>query len=74
MRRITVRVKPGVGRNEVVPTDEDVLLVYTSAKPKGGEANEMVLELLAKYLHTPKSALSIRLGQTSREKLVEIDD
>lgn len=74
MKRITVRVKPGVGRNSVEYLGEDVYLVYTSAKPKGGEANAAVIALLSDYLHIPKSALSIRLGRTGREKLVEIQD
>lgn len=49
-----------------------VLSVRTTATPEKGKANEAVLDLLARALDCPRSALTILKGETARHKLVRI--
>ncbi len=71
--RIKVKVKPGSKREEVKELSPDYLEVRVSAPPEKGKANERVIELLAKHYGVRKSAVRIIRGETSREKLIEID-
>lgn len=38
-----------------------------------GEANEAVIEALARYFRVPRSRVRIVLGRTSRRKVVEVE-
>ncbi len=71
--RIKVKVKPGSKREEVKELSPHYLEVRVSAPPEKGKANERVIELLAKHYGVRKSAVRIIRGETSREKLIEID-
>ena len=71
--RLKVRVKPGSKREGVKEIAPDHLEVKVSAPPERGKANERVVELLAKHYGVRKSAVKIVKGETSREKIVEID-
>ncbi len=71
--RLKVRVKPGSKREGVREITPDHLEVKVSAPPEKGKANERVVELLAKHYGVRKSAVRILKGETSREKIIEID-
>lgn len=51
----------------------DRLKVQVTAAPERGKANAAVIEVLAKALGIPKSAIRLTAGQTSPLKTVEID-
>jgi uncharacterized protein YggU (UPF0235/DUF167 family) len=40
---------------------------------EGGRANDAVRTLLAKIMDVPRSAVTIAMGETSRDKLLRID-
>lgn len=49
------------------------LKVKLTAAPVEGEANEALINLLAKHLNIAKSNIKIKSGQRNRNKTVEID-
>ncbi|MBO9498374.1 MAG: DUF167 domain-containing protein [Novosphingobium sp.] len=66
--RLAVKVTPGA-RVEVLEIAEGRLVAKVRAKPKDGEANEAVRNLLARALAVGASRLTLLRGATSREKL-----
>jgi uncharacterized protein (TIGR00251 family) len=46
--------------------------IRTTAKPKDGEANEAVIEIIAKHFKVAKRDVQIVKGLNSRVKVVEI--
>jgi len=70
--RLAVKVTPGA-RGEALEIVDGRLLAKVRAKPKDGEANEAVLELLAKALGVAPSRLTLLRGATSREKIFRVD-
>ncbi|GHS97010.1 UPF0235 protein [Bacteroidia bacterium] len=47
--------------------------VYVTAAPADGAANRAVIKLLAEHLGVAKSKIRIIRGETSRDKLMEIN-
>ena len=72
MARITVHVHPGASRNAIAVQDGTTVEIWTTAPPIDGRANEAVVNLLAKQLGVPRSAIHMVTGSTARTKVVEI--
>jgi uncharacterized protein (TIGR00251 family) len=68
--RLRLRVKPGGRRNAVVGPHGGALKVTVAAAPERGKANRAVIELLARALDLPASAIEILSGETSPDKTV----
>jgi hypothetical protein len=73
MPYLTVRVTPGARDSAVTGWQGDVLRVRVREKAEKGRANEAVAKLLAKSLGVPASAVTLKRGPTSREKLFEVE-
>lgn len=71
--RLRVRVVPGARRSEVVGRLGDAWKLRVHAAPERGRANGEVVELLARTLGVPRSAVRIARGRTAGDKLVEVD-
>jgi hypothetical protein len=71
--RISVRVRAGARRDEVVGVMDGVLLVRVAAPAHEGRANRALCRLLAESLAVAPSRVVIVRGQRWREKLVEVD-
>ncbi|MXP26495.1 DUF167 domain-containing protein [Altererythrobacter indicus] len=69
--RLAVRVTPGA-RSESITIAKQGIALKTRAKPKDGEANGAVIAMLAKALGTAPSRITLLRGDTSREKMVQI--
>lgn len=69
---LTVHVQPGAKRTEVVGEHGDALKIRLAAPPVDGKANDALLAFLAETLALPRREVSLRAGQTSRRKLVDI--
>lgn len=67
-----VIVKPRASRAGVKGSREGGLLVRLTASPVEGEANKQCVEVLAKALEVPKSAVTIVSGLRSRRKRVHV--
>lgn len=70
--RIALRVTPRASRARLV-RDGDTLRAYVTVVPEGGKANTAVQKLLAKALGIAPSRLTLVSGQTSRDKLFEVN-
>lgn len=75
---IAVRLTPKassdrVGETRKLPNGDEQLVVYVTAPPDDGKANEAMIRLLAKYLGVASSRLTIVRGQTNRNKLVKVE-
>ncbi|WP_297454417.1 DUF167 domain-containing protein [Persephonella sp.] len=71
---IKVKVKPNAKKNEIKQIEENFYEVRVTVVPEKGKANKKVVELLSDYLNVPKSRIKLVRGETSREKLFEIQD
>ena len=73
----TVKVTPNAKENsikeEVDLFGNAVYKIKTIAKPKDGEANEAIIEIIAKYFKVAKRDVKIIEGLSSRVKVVEVD-
>lgn len=73
-----VRVRPGASRTRVGGRYEGpygpALVVAVSAVPVEGKATKAVLVAVAKALGVRRSAVTVRVGETSRDKLLRISD
>ncbi len=73
-----VYLVPGAKKESVIGIVEDekerqMLKVSVYARPENNSANKALIKFLAKHLAIPKSKISIKLGFTSRKKVIHID-
>ena len=69
--RITIEVKAGSKRDEVIRGEGDRYIVRVKEQRKKGKANAAVLKLLKKHFGRQARLVS---GTTSTTKIVEIED
>lgn len=70
--RIYIRVFPKSSKNEVVKISDGEYKVKLTAPPVNGEANKMLIKILADYFDIPKSSISIVGGKSVKMKMVDI--
>jgi uncharacterized protein len=68
-----VKVKPNSRLTKIVEEEDGSLTVHLKSPPIDGKANEELIKVLADKYDVPKSRITIKLGLTSRQKLVEIE-
>ena len=73
-RTVRVRVTPAASRESVSLGKKSVLEISVKEKPKGGNANDRVRELVAKYFSVPVKNVRIIKGSTSRVKMIALYD
>lgn len=66
----TVYVQPRSSKIAIIGCHQNALKIKLTAPPLGGAANKQCLQVLAKALRIPKSALRIIGGHTSRMKQI----
>lgn len=71
--KLKIYVQPNASRNELIGMYGDALKIKIKAVPVDGAANEEVIRFLSKHLDLPKKNIRILHGETSRNKLVEIE-
>jgi uncharacterized protein (TIGR00251 family) len=69
---LRVRVKPRGRRNAVEGVRGNALMVTVTAAPEDGKANAAVIEVLSRVRDSPRSAIEIARGHTSRDKTVRV--
>lgn len=67
-RLITVRVKPGSKKGDMVQALPEELLVCVRQPACDGRANQAVRDLLADYYDVSKTSVQLVSGRTSRIK------
>ena len=70
--RISVRVKPRASRTRILRADGLSVEASLAAPPVDGAANAELIALLASVLAVSKSSLRLVLGDTSKNKVVEV--
>jgi len=70
--RVAIKVKAGA-KEATIYQQGDVLIVHVKELPIEGKANRAVIEALSDFLKIPKQKLSIKSGQTSRYKWIDIE-
>jgi len=74
MTVLSVRVRPGARRDEVVSWMADgTLKVGVSAPPEEGRANRALIALLARSLGVNARQVRVTRGASSRAKTIEVD-
>ncbi|MFZ2269382.1 MAG: DUF167 domain-containing protein [Azonexus sp.] len=69
---LTLHIQPGAKKTEFAGLHGDALKIRLAAPPVEGKANEALVKFLAEVLHLPKSAVTLKSGQTSRRKVLEV--
>jgi uncharacterized protein len=70
--RISIRVKPRASRSRILRAHGLSIEASIAAPPVDGAANAELLLLLASALGVSKSSLRLVLGETSKNKVVEV--
>ena len=75
---ITVRLTPCAKQNAITGWEEDLfgertLKVQVTVVPEKGKANKALIALLSKGWRIPKRAITIKRGDKSRTKTLEIE-
>jgi hypothetical protein len=71
--RLSVRVTPRAGRNEITGERDGVLQVRVTAAPEGGRANTAVCRLIAKALGIGPSRVTVARGARGRDKVLLLE-
>ena len=69
---LKLKVHPNAKENKILQRTEDSFEIFVRAKPVEGKANEVCLDLLAKFLGVPRSKIHMIRGALSRNKIVEL--
>lgn len=70
--RIYVRVVPRASQNRVEKIGECEYKIRLTKSPVKGEANELLIALLAKHFCVAKSLVVIAGGKSARTKIIDI--
>ena len=69
---LTLHIQPGAKKTEVAGQHGDALKIRPAAPPVDGKAHAALINFVADRLGLAKSAVSLKSGQTSRRKVLEI--
>jgi uncharacterized protein len=72
--RLSIKVQPNAGRNEVIGLTNGVWKIKIAAPPEKGKANKELIEFLSDTLKLRKDRVTILKGETSHNKVVAIED
>jgi uncharacterized protein len=68
----SVYVQPRASKAAIIGGHDNALKIKLTAPPVGGAANKQCIQVLAKALGLPKSAVTITGGQTGRLKQIRL--
>ena len=69
---LTLHIQPGAKKTEFAGLHGDALKIRLAAPPVDGKANDALIKFMAETLHLPKAAITLKCGQTSRRKVLEV--
>ncbi|MDE2442040.1 MAG: YggU family protein [Betaproteobacteria bacterium] len=69
---LTLHIQPGAKKTEFAGLHGDALKIRLAAPPVDGKANDALVKFVADTLGLAKSAVSLKSGQTSRRKVLEV--
>lgn len=65
---VNIHVQPRASKTAFAGIHGGAVKLRITAPPVDGKANALIVEILAKTFHVPKSAVSLASGQQSRHK------
>lgn len=71
---LTLHIQPGAKKTEVAGEHGDALKIRLAAPPVDGKANAALIAFVADRLGIAKSAVTLKSGQTSRRKVLEVSE
>ena len=69
-----LKAKPSAKVDKVESVKGNVLRVFVKASAKEGKANLAIVRVLADYFKVSKSAIRVKSGLKSKNKIVEIEN
>jgi uncharacterized protein (TIGR00251 family) len=69
---LTLHIQPGAKKSEITGLHGDALKLRLAAPPVDGKANEALVGFIAERLGLARSAVTLRIGHTSRRKVLEV--
>jgi uncharacterized protein (TIGR00251 family) len=72
--RLEVQIQPGASKNKIISFENNILKMKISANPVEGKANQKLVDFLSDILDIAKSNITIKVGLTSKRKMLEIND
>jgi hypothetical protein len=70
----SVKVKPNSKQQSIIEEEDGSLTVHLKSPPVDGKANKELVELLAKKFGVPKSHITIQVGRSGRNKVINIEE
>ena len=70
---LTLHIQPGAKKTEVAGEHGDALKIRLAAPPVDGKANAALIDFLADRLGVARGQVTLKSGQTSRRKVLEIE-
>jgi uncharacterized protein (TIGR00251 family) len=70
--RISVKVQPNAGRNEIVGFANGIWKIKIGAPPDKGKANKELIKFLSDILGLRKDSIVVLKGETSHNKIIGI--
>lgn len=71
---LRIKVKPGAKTNTIKKHPDGTIHIRIAAAPIEGKANKALIEFLAEFFEISKSSVTIKAGDTSRYKTIELPD
>ena len=71
--KVSVRVTTNAKIDKIERTGDN-FKIWLKSKPIDNEANLALIKIIAKYFQVPKKAVGIVSGQTSRNKIIEVNE
>lgn len=71
-RKIIVEVKPNKSENKIEKISDSLYKVSLKASPVAGKANRLLINVMADYFKVAKSQVEIKVGKTSKTKVLVI--
>lgn len=70
--KIKVKVKPNSKQQTIEQSENGSWVIRLKSPPVNGQANQELIELLAKKFQVPKAQVTIKTGLSAKNKLIEI--
>lgn len=70
--KISVKVKPKSKQQRIEQNHEGVWMVKLKSPPVNDKANQELITIIAKHFNVRKSQVTIKSGQSSPNKIIEI--
>jgi uncharacterized protein (TIGR00251 family) len=70
--RLRVRVQPSASHSAIVGRHGEIIRIRLAAPPVDGKANAELIRLLSEVLQVPRRAVTLRTGEGSRSKVVQV--